>query len=148
MGRPSKFDGVDLVKVRKLAVAGWTDAQMADFFGVTEQTWNNWKTAHPEFFESIKDWRLEADNRVERSLYERATGYTCPETKTASHEGKITDQVTVEKHYPPETTAAIFWLKNRQPDKWRDKKEVAVVDVGGELDKARERVKKGVVDDA
>ena len=104
-GRPSKLDGLDRDQVSKLAKAGWTDAQMADFFQVTEQTWNNWKKKDPEFFESLKDWKAEADHDVERSLYERALGFTDP----------------TGKKYAPDTTACIFWLKNRNPAQWRDK---------------------------
>lgn len=122
-GRPSGFDKLDLVQVEKLTKAGFTDAQLADFFGTTEQTWNNWKKAHPKFFESLKDWKSEADHEVEKSLYHRAKGYNCTDTKFATNEGKISDSLEYTKHYPPDTTAAIFWLKNRQPKEWRDRIE-------------------------
>lgn len=122
MGRPSKFDSLDLDKVRKVASKGWTDAEMADFFEVTEQTWNNWKLAHEDFFESLKEWKAEADLRVERSLYERAIGYSHPEDKIFNDGGEPL-VVPTRKNYPPDTTAAIFWLKNRQSGNWRDKQE-------------------------
>lgn len=71
---------------------------MSDFFGVTEQTWNNWKTSHPDFFESIRDWKREADEKVERSLFERAKGYTHPEevevVMREAREGKGTTTIT------------------------------------------------------
>jgi hypothetical protein len=69
MGRPSKFDGIDLKQVKALANKGWIDAEMAEFFKVDVSTWNRWKDAHPEFQESLKDWKSEADSKVERSLY-------------------------------------------------------------------------------
>lgn len=119
-GRPSKFDQVDQTQVEKLARAGWTDGQMADFFGVTERTWNNWKGNHRGFFQSLKDWKAEADHKVERSLYERATGYSHPEERVFQHNGKIIRAETVRR-YPPDSTAMIFWLKNRIKDEWRDK---------------------------
>jgi len=79
-GRPSKYNGVDLKQVQMLAEQGWTDAQMAKFFGVCEDTWHEWKKVHPKFSESLRDWKVAADFRVERSLYESAIGYTCKET--------------------------------------------------------------------
>lgn len=119
-GRPSKFDSLDLKKVQALASRGWTDAEMATFFEVDESTWTRWKEKHPEFCTSLKDWKIEADSRVERSLYERATGYSHPEDKIFNYEGTALVVPTI-KHYPPDTTAGIFWLKNRKPDQWRDK---------------------------
>jgi len=121
-GRPSKFGTVDQAQVEKLAKAGWTDKQMADFFDVTEQTWNNWKEAHPDFFESLKDWKAEADHKVERSLYQRALGYEHPDVHISNYQGVIT-QTELIKRYPPDTTAAIFWLKNRMSREWRDKRD-------------------------
>lgn len=123
-GRPSKFEELDRRQVELLARAGWTDAQISEFYGVTGRTWENWKKKDPEFFQSLKDWKAEADHKVERSLYERATGYSHPEVKVATFEGVITDHRTFTKHHPPDTTAAIFWLKNRQPKVWRDKQEI------------------------
>ena len=62
-------------------------------------------------------------------LYQRAMGYEHPETITASFRGEITDTMEVTKCYPPDPTAAIFWLKNRQKEKWRDKQEVESLNV-------------------
>lgn len=126
-GRPSKFDQINLEQVRKLAEAGWTDQQMSDFFGISNRTWHDWKKAHAEFSHSLKDWKKHADERVERSLYERATGYSHPEDKAFNDGGKAMT-VPTTKHYPPDTTACIFWLKNRQPDQWRDKQHVEMRD--------------------
>ena len=122
-GRPSKFDSIDLDKVSILAKRGWTDFDMSSFFGVTEQTWCNWKIKHPKFFESLKDWKIEADNRVERSLYERACGYSHPEDKIFKPAGEEPTIVKTIKHYAPDSTACIFWLKNRKKAEWRDKPE-------------------------
>lgn len=119
-GRPSKLDNLDRKQVERLAKKGWTDAEMAAFYEVTEQTWNNWKKKDPEFFESLKDWKAEADHEVERSLYERATGYSHPDSHISNYQGEIT-VTAITKHYPPDSTAAIFWLKNRKPGEWRDK---------------------------
>ena len=121
-GRPSKKGNLDLKKVEKLARMGWTDAQMADFFDVDERTWHRWKAADEEFRQALKEWKDEADARVERSLYERATGYSHPDVHISNYQGHITITPVI-KRYPPDTTAAIFWLKNRKPAEWRDKQE-------------------------
>ena len=72
---------------------------------------------------------------VASRLYNRAIGYSCKATKFATSDGRITDQKEYIEHYPPDTTAAIFWLKNRQPEKWRDRKEVDTnVNLGDELE--------------
>lgn len=123
MGRPSKLDELELEQVRKLARKGWTDKEIADFYEVSEQTVNNWKQRNPEFLESLKLGKEEADRKVERSLFEKATGYSHPDTHFSAYEGHVTETPTV-KHYAPDTTAAIFWLKNRKPEEWRDKQEV------------------------
>lgn len=122
-GRPSKFDGINQDKVRLLTLKGFTDKEMAEFFDVDERTWNRWKKAHEQFCQSLKDWKLEADTKVERSLYERALGYSHDAVHISSSMGIIT-QTDIIKHYPPSEVACIFWLKNRQPGKWREKQEI------------------------
>ena len=122
-GRPSKFDSVDMDQVKILCEKGFTDAEMANFYGITERTWYNWKKEHEEFFQALKDWKHPADEKVVRSLYERATGYSAPEDKIFNDNG-VALVVPTMKHYPPDTTAAIFWLKNRKPAEWRDKQEI------------------------
>lgn len=120
-GRPTDYRQEYAVQAEKLCMLGATDAEMADFFQVTDRSINRWKLAHPEFCQALKRGKMLADAEVANRLYGRAMGYSCPETKFATFEGMITDQREITKHYPPDTTAAIFWLKNRQPGKWRDK---------------------------
>lgn len=123
-GRPSSFKPEYCAQAAKLTALGATDREVADFFEVTEQTVNNWKVAHPEFFESLKLGKEQADNRVEQSLYRRALGYSHDAVKitvNSAGEEKITPYV---ERYPPDTTACIFWLKNRRKDTWRDKHDV------------------------
>lgn len=122
-GRPSKHTDLDMAKVKLLVDRGLTDAEMAMVLGVAESTWHLWKQQYPEFSESLNDWKYEADHKVERSLYERATGFHCKEVVTASIGGHITDVQEVDKYYPPDTTAAIFWLKNRKRKEWRDRQD-------------------------
>ncbi|WP_293933302.1 hypothetical protein [Sphingobacterium sp. UBA6645] len=70
---------------------GATDAELGDFFNVTEQTINNWKEAHPEFFESIKKGKDFADAKVAEKLFHRALGFETTEVITAAYQGFITD---------------------------------------------------------
>lgn len=121
-GQPSKFEKVKDIVIR-LAKYGLTDKQMAEIIGVTEQTVNNWKKANPSFFESLKSEKEIADAKVERSLFERATGYSHAEDKIFNDNGQPLVVPTI-KHYPPDTTAAIFWLKNRKPAEWRDRQDI------------------------
>ncbi|MDX8127993.1 helix-turn-helix domain-containing protein [Methylomonas sp. OY6] len=123
VGRPTALKPEFIDQAYNYCLLGATDAQLAGFFGVSEKTINTWKKQAPEFADSLKRGKTLADAQVANSLFHRATGYSHPETKVNIADGQVilTD---VTKHHPPDTTAAIFWLKNRQPDKWRDKVEV------------------------
>jgi len=123
-GRPSSFKKEYIEQAYKLCLLGATDKEMADFFSIAESTLNKWKLEHKEFSESLKRGKKIADSNVADRLYNRALGYTHKETKVFAHEGIVTDTFDVDKHYPPDTTACIFWLKNRNPEKWRDKQEI------------------------
>ena len=107
----------------KLSLLGLTDKEMADVFGVSEVTLNAWKKRHPPFLKSLKAGKDMADAKVAQSLYKRALGYSHKDTDIKMYEGKVI-KTEIIKQYPPDTTAGIFWLKNRQPDKWREKSEV------------------------
>ena len=143
VGRPSPFDPSFCKKATKLCLLGATDKDLADFFEVAESTIHKWKIDHPEFSESIKKGKTEADANVANRLYKRALGFThkSEEIKVVSigqGEGSQVERVPVTKIYPPDPTAAIFWLKNRQPEKWRDKQEIThsidpeVFEIGGQ----------------
>lgn len=124
VGRPTKYDEKYHRRMAyKLSLLGSTDKEMADIFEVSEQTLNTWKKEHPEFFESLKKGKDEADAQVTKSLFKRATGYSHKAVKILQYEGKPIE-VPYTERYPPDTTAAIFWLKNRQPEKWRDRQEI------------------------
>jgi hypothetical protein len=122
-GRPSSYKPEYIEQALKLARLGATDKEISDFFNVGEKTLNNWKTDHPEFLQSLKEGKLLSDAEVSSKLYHRALGYSHEDTDIRVISGEIV-QTRIIKHYPPDTTACIFWLKNRQPDKWRDKTEV------------------------
>jgi len=123
-GRPTKYRKEYVKQTFKLCLLGATDKELADFFDVNEDTIYEWKKEYPEFSEAIKGGKEEADATVASKLYHRAIGYEHTDTQFATYQGEITDQKEYTKHYPPDTVAAIFWLKNRQKAKWRDKQEV------------------------
>ena len=121
-GAPSKFDKIDLSKITTITQEGYTDKQLAKLFGVTEQTLTNWKKVYPEFFGSLKAGKIIADAKVEVSLYQRACGYSHPDVHVSA--GKFGPEIIpIIKHYPPDPTSMIFWLKNRKPSEWRDRIE-------------------------
>jgi hypothetical protein len=144
MARPTSFKPEYCEQAKKLAKLGAIDIEIADFLGVSEQTLNAWKHAHPEFLESLKAGKEQADNRVERSLYKRATGFEHDAVKIFCKDGEVT-QVPYREIVPPDVTACIFWLKNRKPAEWRDKTDLSVtgsLDIAGRLDAMRERLKR------
>lgn len=121
MARPSKFRPEFVQQAEKLSGFGLTDREIADFFGVDERTLNRWKHDHDGFCQALKVGKEQSDARVEQSLYRRALGYSHDAVKIAINaQGEVT-QVPYVERYPPDTTAAIFWLKNRKPLEWRDK---------------------------
>jgi hypothetical protein len=134
----------------QMCLLGSTDAQMADAFGVTEVTINTGKKKHKEFSLALKRGKDEADAVIAQSLYHRAKGYKHEDVdiRTVSlgdNQGSEIVQTPIIKHYPPDTTACIFWLKNRQKDKWRDKTEQDITitdDLAETARKARERAEK------
>lgn len=106
-----------------LSLLGLTDSQMADVFEVAESTFALWKVEHPEFSESIKRGKAIADGQVAASLYSRAVGaVTKAEKVFMTEDGPV--KVDTVVHHPPDTGAAFIWLKNRQPELWRDRREI------------------------
>jgi len=124
-GRPSKFKPEFAKQAEKLALLGATDVDLADFFEVSINTIGNWKVSYPEFLGALKSGKEQADDRVERSLYQRAVGYSYDAVHFSSFQGTVTE-TPYREHCPPDTTAQIFWLKNRRPEQWRDKTEQVV----------------------
>lgn len=127
IGRPTEYEPEYAVQAEKLCLLGATDSEIAEFFNVSVRTIHRWKLEHEEFCHSIKSGKEKADERVERSLYQKATGYDYTEEqaikiKVEQHKEEV-EVVQVNKHAPADTTAAIFWLKNRRKDQWRDKQE-------------------------
>lgn len=122
IGRPSKYKPEFDIQAERLSMLGLTDKQLSEFFEVNEDSIHEWKKVHPSFSESLKRGKEHSDAIVVRRLFERATGYEHEEVDIKMYKGKIIKTKLI-KHYPPDTVAAIFWLKNRRPKEWRDKVE-------------------------
>jgi hypothetical protein len=122
MARPSKYDPKFNEQARKLCLLGATDKELADFFEISESTLNEWKLKYDEFSESLKEGKTIADATVTESLYKSANGYMHEDTDIRVIDGQIVTTPII-KYYPPHPTSLIFWLKNRQSARWRDKTE-------------------------
>ncbi len=107
-----------------LLLEGWardglTDEQIAHNMGISRKTLAEWKKKYSDISDTLKRGKEVVDILVENALLKRALGYVSKEQKVTK-DGEI---IELEKEIPPDTTAQIFWLKNRKPDKWRDKVE-------------------------
>jgi hypothetical protein len=145
-GRPTDYKTKYNKQAEKLCKLGATDKEIADFFEVNVSTINVWKLKFPKFKESIKKGKIEADANVSDSLYKRALGYSHREEKCFQHNGEVITHKTT-KHYPPDTAAACFWLKNRRRNteghRWKDSQEIDhnITDYSSIAKKARDLLK-------
>lgn len=130
MARPTKFKAEYVAQAQKLCKLGATDQEIADFFEVEVRTIYRWKTENEKFCQALKVGKDEADDRVERSLFARANGYEHDEVDIRVVANAIV-QTPIRKYYPPDTTAAIFWLKNRKAKDWREMKAVELTGKDG-----------------
>jgi len=127
----------NLIRLKGWAIDGLTDEDIAHNMGIAVGTLYRWKNEHSEICEALKTSKEVADRIIENALFERAKGihktikkpikvkqvlYSPEGRKIAEKE--VIEQAEEEIYVPPDTTAAIFWLKNRKPEQWRDKRQV------------------------
>lgn len=115
-------DGLTLIE--GWARRGLVDKQIAHNMGISEQTLNVWKKAHPSIYESLKKGKEVIDIEVENALLKRAMGYSYDEVSEKYENNILTERKITTKHIVADTTAQIFWLKNRQPELWRDRVQI------------------------
>lgn len=133
MARPNKY--ITEVKDKLVLVEGWardglTNEQIAHNLGINVSTLYDYQSKYKEFSEALKKGKEVVDREVENALLKRALGYRYKEvtkelvkdTSTGKTNLEVTKEVT--KEVQPDTTAQIFWLKNRKPKEWRDKQDV------------------------
>ncbi|HHX0197786.1 helix-turn-helix domain-containing protein [Enterococcus faecalis] len=115
-----------LIKIEGWARDGLIDKQIAQNIGVSERTFTDWKKKFSSISSALKKGKEVVDRQVENALFKSAKGYEYTEvTEELTENGmEITKKVT--KQVAPNPTAAIFWLKNRKPDEWRDRKETQI----------------------
>ena len=118
-GRPSPYKPEYATIAQKLCGNGATDIEIADVLGVDVRTIYRWKNEHDEFCQALVVGKGQPDERVKRSLFQRAVGYSFESEKVFQHKGKIIRAPVVE-HVPPDTAAAINWLINRDPT-WKNR---------------------------
>ena len=124
-GRHSRLNPKFIRRAELACRAGFTDRELAELFDVSLSAIQKWKRQREDFRNALKVGKAEADNRVERSLYERANGYNYEAVKIfmpANREKPV--YAPYVEHVPPDVTACIFWLKNRKPSEWRDSQQM------------------------
>jgi len=128
LGHPTKWSKEMREKILFMARRGFIEKEIAHILDIGPRTLANWKTRYPDFWQELKENKGLADAKVVKSLYERANGYNHRETKAQwvwdQEQGGRWETIDLIKHYPPDTGACIFWLKNRLPEVWRDKQDV------------------------
>ena len=112
-----------LLKIEGWARDGLTDEQIATKIGISRSTLNDWKEKHPDISDTLKKGKEVVDREVENALLKRALGYEYDEVCEEFEGGVLVKRKVTRKQVVADTTAQIFWLKNRKPDEWRDKPE-------------------------
>lgn len=137
-GRPTDYKKEYDDQVYKLCLLGATTDEIANFFEVTKQTILNWEQIHKSFFDAVRKGKIIADAEVAKSFHKRAVGYEYKETYFEKIDNKLNLELTpdalittdtykkkiVVKELPADPGASLNWLKNRQPEKWRDKQDI------------------------
>ena len=144
MGRPTLYDPDKLILVEGWARDGLTNEQIAEKLGIARSTLQEWQNEYSDFADALKKGKEVVDREVENALLKKTTGYTVElrkcfkvkRTDYAENGKKLREYEELvtgidEMHVPADTTAQIFWLKNRKPAEWRDKRDVALTDPDG-----------------
>lgn len=135
-----------LTKVQGWARDGLTNEQIAHNIGISGVTFYSWQKKYPDFAEALKKGKEVVDIEVENALLKSAKGYYYDEETVVELPDGRKETRTLKKYAQPNTTAQIFWLKNRRPNDWRDKREVEMsgsLGISDAISKARERMKHG-----
>jgi hypothetical protein len=122
-GRKPKYQAAMAGIARKACGRGMTGREIADLLNISESTIHRWKLQYPQFSRAWSLGKAEADARVERALFERAVGYSFQAEKVVitRHGPRV---VRWREHLPPDTAAALAYLRNRRPDRWRDTRHI------------------------
>lgn len=132
-----------LLKIQGWARDGLTEKQIAHNMGVGYSTMREWKKRFPELTQVLSKGKEVVDREVENALYKRALGYWVTETETTTFSDGTIKTTEKRRHIVPDTTAQIFWLKNRKPDEWREKNDLTLTPSNGVLESLMELHKNG-----
>lgn len=113
-----------LLKIEGWARDGLVDKQIAANIGVSERTFTDWKSKYSAISSVLKKGKEIVDRQVENALLKRALGYEYEEVKEKFECGVLTERTVTKKEVIPDTTAQIFWLKNRKRESWTDKQSI------------------------
>jgi hypothetical protein len=125
VGAPTVYKPEFAMVAKAMAKLGATDFEIAEELGVNTTTLWRWRSKHAEFCNALMEGKDAFDDRIERSLAQKAAGYTFHTEKVMQFEGQIV-RANIVEHVPPDVGAIKLWLSNRRPDKWREKSEVAL----------------------
>ena len=119
LNKADKWQGEEkLLLLEGWARDGLTDEQIAENIGISVRTLYRWKKLNCQICHALKKGKEVADRQIENALFKRAAGYDYEEVKEEYQNGELTKKVVTKKHIPGDTTAQIFWLKNRRPEYW------------------------------
>jgi hypothetical protein len=144
-GRPTDYDPSFCQIAADACINGATDEEIADTLGVCARTIYRWKIQHPEFSQALRVGKELCDERVERSLYNRAVGYTYDAVKINVDKGDVII-TPYKEHCPPDVAAQKLWLTNRRAEQWKERssKEISgpnggaiKLDTTGDIEQAR-----------
>lgn len=121
--RPSLYNARFVKMVEELCRRGATDGEIAEAIGVTRFTIVNWQARYPDFAEAFKLGREPADERVMRSAFERAVGYTFDSEKIVTVDKRV-ERVPIREHVPPDPGMIQYWLNNRRKHEWANRQQV------------------------
>lgn len=143
----------NLTRIRGWARDGLTDKDIAEKkIGITARSFCDWKKKYPSISSALKEGRAPVDTQIEDSMVKSAMGFIVTEKKafkvktTKKKDGmEITEEhmevVEVERYVDPVVVAQIFWLKNRKPEYWKDKRETVDTNAVEKLDEILDGLK-------
>lgn len=128
IGAPEKYDPKFIPIAKALAAKGFIDIEICEVLGVSKATFINWKNRHPEFDQAVDEGKASIDTRVQNAMLQRALGYDYKSEKIVvlnrgHNDGSYYERVPITVHMPPDPGTCFNWLKNRDPEKWKDRVE-------------------------
>lgn len=120
-----------LLRLQGWARDGLTDEQIATNMGITRSTLYEWKNKYSDISDALKEGKEVVDRQVENALLKSALGYMYDEVTEERRDDELVVTKVVHKEVQPNTTAQIFWLKNRKRAEWRDRVENAITGADG-----------------